>query len=189
MGGWLAGVQRRRGFLVDEGKAQGIVALAILTLCSAMWVYLHIGYGAVYVVRGLHPTTGRYRCIYVGLTERPPWIDHDGDQRRSRIDEHIFGSTRYRQPCPPKVWADTAVDYYLAHESRWFLPGVLQFFESVNIKLRRPLYNDRMNRNNPHRIDAATARTQRAQRDQGIYTLQYLDALRLHVPFLLRRSE
>lgn len=178
------GIYTDRLFDISD-QAQGIVTLNVVVLCAVAWALLNFGYGAIYVIRGLHPLTGVYRVIYVGLTERPPWTDSDGDLRHTRIDEHIFGSDRYRKPAPP--WADTAVAYYLAHESYWFLPGVLRFFERVNIKWRRPLYNDKMNRQNPDYIDATTAKAQRAQRDQGIYTQAYLEALEVHTPFLTRR--
>lgn len=175
-------------------KTQGTVALSVLAPCFAVWVYRNIGYGAIYVVLGLHPLTGKLRCIYVGLTTRPPWTDFDGDERYSRIDEHIFGSDRYRNPVPPKVWADTAVSWYFAHESWYFLLGVLKLFERINIKWRKPLYNDLMNHANPHRIDCSprnpnsTAHKQRAQRDRGIYTQEYLDALQIHTPFLMKQN-
>lgn len=183
----VAGIMTGR-WLTGSIQTQGIVALSVLALCFAVWVYRNIGYGAIYVVLGLHPLTGRLRCIYVGLTTRPPWKDFDGDERDSRLDEHIVGSNRYSKPCPPKVWADTAVSYYFVHESWYFLPGVLKLFERVNIKLRKPLYNDKMNHANTRRIDKDTARTQRAQRDHGIYTQAYLDALQVHTPFLMRQS-
>lgn len=187
----VAGIMTGR-WLTGSIQTQGIVALSVLALCFVVWVALNIGYGAIYVVLGLHPLTGRLRCIYVGLTARPPWIDFEGDERYSRIDEHIFGSDRYRNPVPPKVWADTAVTWYFAHESRYFLLGVLKLFERMNIKWRKPLYNDLMNHANPDRIDCSprnpnsTAHKQRAQRDQGIYTQEYLNALQVHTPFLMR---
>lgn len=175
-------------WLTVSTQTQGIVALCVLALCFAVWVYRNIGYGAIYVVRGLHPLTGRLGCVYVGLTERPPWTDSDGDDRYSRIDEHIFGSDRYRNLVPPKVWADTVVSWYFAHESYWFLPGIPKLFERVNIKWRKPLYNDKMNHANSNRIDKSTAKLQRTQRDRGIYTQEYLDALQIHTPFLIKQS-
>lgn len=165
-------------------QTQGIVTLSVLALCFVVWIYRHIGYGGIYIVRGLHPLTGKFRCIYVGLTERPPWTDHNGHERNTRLDEHIFGSVRYGKL--PKVWADTAIDYYFVHESWYFLPGILKFFEYVNIKWRKPLYNDLMNHRNPDWIDKDTAKAQRAQRDRGIFTQKYLDALQVYTPFLMR---
>src|SRR5262245_39114709 len=113
--GVVTGVYSGR-WLEISGPTQVIVSLVTIALCAAVWVFLNVGYGAIYVVRGLHPLTGTYCVLYVGLTERPPWTDRDGDLRHTRIDEHIFGSNRYNKPCLPKVWADTVVDYYIAHE-------------------------------------------------------------------------
>jgi hypothetical protein len=157
-------------------------SITLVLMLILYWVF-NFGYGAVYLIFGLHPVTGRRKCIYVGLTTQKPWTDNDGVLRHPRIEQHILGSDYYETP--QKVWADTVTDWRFSIETRW-MPGVkkrpghrgeygpvLNFLETVYIRLFLPLYNNRKNSTNRRRIVSRVAQAQRAERDAGIATPAY----------------
>lgn len=158
------------------------VYVMLLAFCAVLAAYAaaSLTYGAVYVVMGLHPVTGRRVVLYVGLTTQRPYRDRDQVLRYPRIEQHLFGSDYYGTAA--KSWSDTVTDWRFAHESWYFLRAILPAFEVINIRWRKPLYNDKWNRDNPRRIDKRTMMAQRAQRDRGIYTPEYWQAMQRNRP-------
>lgn len=142
---------------------QGYAALATFVLVFIAYWGFTFAYGAIYLIFGWHPMTGRRVCLYVGLTTQKPWVDNDGLKRYPRIEQHLIGSDFYGST--PKVWGDTVTDWKFAVETRYMISPLLKLLELVFIKLYRPLYNDKMNRGNRRRIDKRTAIAQRQGRD------------------------
>lgn len=170
--------------------SQLVLGLTLSLIVFAVYCWLNLGYGAVYVWFGLHPITGRRTCVYVGLTTTKPYTDRQGQTTYPRTSAHIMGSEFYGTQ--PKAWSDTVTDWHFAHESYW-MPfakarkgkekggPVLRLLEFVNIRLRKPLYNDLMNRDNPRYINKDRAAQQREQRDANIMTDEYRRALTAHL--------
>lgn len=166
---------------------QLIVGGSLLLTMFAVYLLTHTGYGAIYAWIGLHPITGKRTNIYVGLTTMKPYRDTQGKMHYPRPESHVWGSERYNEP--PKPWSDTATDWHFVHESYHMFgvrkvhgrPGeagpLLRLLEFINIRLRRPLYNDLMNRANPRRINEAESIAQRNSRDNDIMTSAYRHAL------------
>ncbi len=127
--------------------------------------------GTIYGIYGYHPRTGKLCYVYGGKTMQVPWT--------KRIRAHLWGT----EDTPPKAWADTVPGWRpdgKVHEVvaaggakvEWQARTVSLVLTLVEvqyaIRLRRPLYNDQHNRNNPHRIPKAEQLRQRAWRDAGM---------------------
>jgi len=158
-----------------SGTAQLSVSGSVLIMVFVAYLVTHVGYGAIYVIIAIHPTSGRQVCAYVGLTTQRPFTDRYGVVHYPRIEQHLVGSDYYNTNAVP--WADTVVLWYFAHES-YHMPGVrkrpgqrgeagpiLRFLEYANIRMRRPLYNYQLNQTNGRHIPKWTAEEQRRQRD------------------------
>lgn len=167
-----------------EHSTQGYLMISAFCLVFVVHTAVTIGYGAVYVVMGLHPLTGVMSILYVGLTTQRPYYDSKGVKRWPRIEQHLFGSEYYGSAAKP--WADTVVRWGFAHESDYFPRALLEFLEVRNIKGRKPLYNDLHNRSNPYRIDKRTALAQRAARNVGTCTPEYRAATQANRPLLMQ---
>jgi hypothetical protein len=165
--------------------AQGLISTSLFAVLMTAYVVRRLDYGAIYVVKGLHPLTGVLTTIYVGLTTQKPYTDRDGIQRWPRIEQHLFGSDYYGSKAKP--WADTVVTWGFADESYRFLLSVLKRREVKWIHRLIPLYNRQWNLDNPHRIDGATAKYQRAQRNAGQYTPEYYQSMIKYEPLLARK--
>ena len=164
-----------------SNRARGATALCAFFAVFIIYVLAVIGYGAIYIVMGIHPLTGTRTILYVGLTTQKPQRDRNGKLWWPRIEQHLFGSEYYG--LAPKPWADTVTDWHFTHESWWFFPPLLRLLEELNIKWRKPLYNYVFNLQNPRRIDMGanthqqdTQLYQRNLRDHGIYTAEYATA-------------
>jgi hypothetical protein len=126
--------------------------------------------GALYLLRGTHPRSGRVIRAYAGKTFQHPWT--------KRIDQHLWGRGRYGNPAQP--WADTilgwtpggTVDQVIAAGGCRLVwhgrcsPFGLWWREILVIWVVRPKYNYQWNRGNRSRIEKYKATDQRAQRDQ-----------------------
>lgn len=156
--GGVAGYGIDRWVYDASDRTQLYVSAVIAVLVLIGKLTLGIGYGAIYVIDGWLPEYDYQRqgCIYVGkTTQYPP---------DKRIEQHLYGSTRYGSPAQP--WADTVTGWRLAHESRYMTTVGLHVRELVNIRIRRPRYNYMMNMGNGRRVPKYTAVEQRAWRDE-----------------------
>jgi len=117
-------------------------------------------WGFIYMAITWHPTArwNRKVCGYVGKSTQ---------KMGERWDQHEFGYWWSGEWKPPQVWADTLIEWRVICEPKRRLGITLAFLEWLNIKVRFPLYNDKMNRTtNPRRIDKVTAVQQRTDREE-----------------------
>jgi hypothetical protein len=174
-------------YVTTNPKAQiGVILVTFVgtryyrQIYRATTLVMSIGYGGVYAVYGLHPTTGEYTCVYIGMTTQEPWTDQDENLRWPRIEQHLFGSEYYGTPAKP--WADTVTSWCFVYEFKHTVPSVVMWLERRCIRRFEPLYNYSGNLNNPYRIDKHTVNAQREDRERGVYTPEYVDAARSHKP-------
>lgn len=133
------------------------LTLLLATLSGKFGSLFEVKWSAIYRFRVPHPTSvwRRRVCGYIGQTTRKPEI---------RRDEHLYGSS-YGDP--PQPWSDMVDenDWDLIHPWKRRPVILVNFLEWVNIKIRLPIYNDKMNHTNPRRITKTRQIAQRAQRD------------------------
>lgn len=146
------------------GYAQALTAMVAL-LGVLAWKQANIRRGYLYVFRGLHPVTGRACWVYAGQSRRMA-----GEIRR---DEHMMGTGEDA----PKVWSDTVTSWRVVVRFPPIPKAVLDLAEILLIRTFSPLYNVDYNTGNPRRILPAVAARQRAERDAGIATPAYRDAV------------
>lgn len=144
-------------YLDLTGRTQLIVSLVVFVLVPILWNLLGIGYGMTYLYWVYDPYTGEIVEGYVGQTRQ-----RNGERHR----QHMGVSTRYRGPAAS--WSDTVVDPSgpeVLTGGRWVATIVLNWRERRGIQKYLPLYNDKMNHDNPRRIPRETARVHREYRD------------------------
>jgi hypothetical protein len=151
-------------FQIPSLSAQLIVALAVFLAVILVRFFASLEWGAVYVIEGYHPVSGKPICIYVGETSQRTWTDSRGAVHYPRIEQHLLGSARYGVSAQP--WSDTVIRWYFTYESQWSTRSTRLFLEFVNIKIRRPIYNYKRNLANSRRIPIPEQHRQRAERDR-----------------------
>jgi hypothetical protein len=115
--------------------------------------------GAVYVYRTRKPNA------LIGLPIVGRHFGYVGQSRnlKARHGEHLYGGGRYGKP--PASWSDLKPKRYvlfkLPHCPQW----LLDLMEFLFIRILFPVYNDKLNRGNPRRIDRKRAARMRVRRD------------------------